>query len=257
MKLEATQALGGLPQGLRDELLAEYGAITRNYRERRWRYAELDGGRFCEIVYTILKGRLDGGVYPHVAAKSKDLKSDCEALAKRPKTPGSDSLRVTIPRILVGLYQVRNNRDVAHVGGDVDANHMDATYVLYAVKWVMAELVRIFHTTTISEATKVVDALVDRTIPVIWETGTIRRVLSTELGLADKTLLLLYGSDEGVADQDLARDLKQPRLDNYRRVLNRLDADVLVEYDTSTRLVVLSPKGARVVEERILTATDL
>jgi hypothetical protein len=51
--------------------------------------------------------------------------------------------------VLVALYQIRNNRGVGDVGGDVDANQMDASYVLHSVHWVMAELVRILHQTDV------------------------------------------------------------------------------------------------------------
>jgi hypothetical protein len=255
--LDAAQALGRLPQGLRDELLAEQGKITRNYRERRWEAAELDGARFSEVVYTILAGYLDGQKYPASAYKPKDLKSACETLASAPRTAGPDAVRVTIPRILVGLYQVRNNRGVAHVGGEVSANHMDATYVLHATQWVMAELVRLFHDTDIDEATKIVDALVDRTLPIIWEVGEARRILDGSLSLTDSTLLLLYGEPGGASDRDLARDLEQRRMTNYRRVLRRLHADRMIEYSESSGFVVLSPKGEKDVEERLLPATDL
>jgi len=40
---------------MRSELLADFAKITRNYRERRWETAELDGGRLCEVVCTILE----------------------------------------------------------------------------------------------------------------------------------------------------------------------------------------------------------
>jgi hypothetical protein len=250
--LDAQQALGLLPQGLRDELLEEFAKITRNYRERRWQYVGLDGGRFCEIVLCILKGYLDGGNYPASASKGGDLKAECEQLARTPKVAGPDSVRITLPRALVALYQVRNNRDVAHVGGDVDANVMDATYVLHSVQWVMAELVRIFHNTTVESATSIITALVDRTIPIIWEVGGVRRVLKSNMTQEDKTLLLLYSSINGATDKDLAKDLKLPRVDNYRRVLRRLDDQVLIEYDESTGLATISPTGQQRVETDLI-----
>jgi hypothetical protein len=257
MTLNAAQALGNLPQGLRDELLAEYGKITRNFRERRWEAAELDGARFCEIVYTILAGYLDGQRYPSSASKPRDFKTACEALGQTPRSAGPDAVRVTIPRVLIGLYQVRNNRGVAHVGGEVSANHMDATYVLHAAQWVMADLVRVFHDTDVDAATKTVDALVDRTLPVIWKVGAVRRILDPSVGLADATLLLLYGETGEVRDADLARDLEQERLSNYRRVLRRLHADRMVEYTEPAGLVIISPKGEQDVEERLLPQVGL
>jgi hypothetical protein len=255
--VDAAQALGKVPEGLRGELLAEHAKITRNFREGRWEAAELDGARFCEIVYTILAGYLDGQNYPASASKPGDMKTACEDLGRLSRSMGPDTARVTIPRILVGLYQVRNNRGVAHVGGEVSANHMDASYVLHASRWVMAELVRMFHNTDVGTATKIVDALVDRTLPVIWQVGGIRRILDTSLSLADSTLLLLYGEPAGAKDADLARDLEQKRLDNYRRVLRSLHDARLIEYSDPGGIAVISPKGEKDVEERLVPIVGL
>jgi hypothetical protein len=248
--LDASQALANLPQGLRAELLAEFGKITTNYRERRWEAAELDGGRLCEVAYTILDGFTSAGNYPAKASKPRNFESACKALENR--TTYADSARLTIPRILVGLYDVRNRRNVGHVGGDVDANHMDAELVLAMAKWIVAELVRLFHSTDVKTATDVVDALVDRTLPVIWEVDGVKRVLDTSLSLADQTLLLLYSEPGAVSERDLARYLEQGKLANYRRVLGPLHQARKVEWNKATGMVTLSPLGRQDVEDRLL-----
>lgn len=245
-------ALGGLPGGLRNELITEFEKITRNFREGRWEAAELDGGRLCEVVYTILEGHLNGNQFPAQASKPSRFEDACRDLGKTPKTAGSDSARLTIPRVLVGLYDLRNRRGVGHVGGDVSANHMDATYVLHTAQWVMAELVRLFHNVTVAEATTVVDALVDRTVPILWTVGDLTRVLDPEVNLTDGTLLLLYSRAEGMHEKELATNLDQDRLPNYRRVLDKLHKGRLIEYNTATRHAVLSPTGIADVETRLL-----
>jgi hypothetical protein len=148
---------------LRTELLAEFAKITRNYRETRWEAQNLDGGRLCEIAYTILDGYTSGGNYPTGASKPPSFEAACKALENRSIYP--DSARITIPRVLFALYEIRNRRGVGHVGGDVNANHMDAEFVLAAAKWVVAELVRLFHTVDVRTATDVVDALVEKPFP--------------------------------------------------------------------------------------------
>lgn len=80
--LDASQALGHLPQGLRDELMNEYSKITKNYARRHWEATELDGGRFCEIVYSILKGYIDGS-YPSTGSKPDDFPSAAGTSARR------------------------------------------------------------------------------------------------------------------------------------------------------------------------------
>jgi hypothetical protein len=256
MTLSPTAALGVIPQGLRQELLNEYEKITRNYRERRWEAAELDGGRMCEVVYTILNGHMQGNQFPTHAAKPSRFDDACKKLEQYPKATYSDSARLTIPRVLMGLYDLRNRRGVGHVGGDVSANHMDATYVLHAAQWIMAELVRLFHNISVDDATAVVDALVDRTVPVMWQVGDVTRILDTRLSLADGTLLILYSRVQGVHETDLARSLEQSNLANYRRVLVKLHKDRAIEYDRARNPVaVISPLGVKDVEERLLRST--
>lgn len=251
MTLSAAQAMGLLPQGLRSELLAEYGKITRNYREERWEAAELDGGRLCEIAYTILDGYTLGGNYAATASKPANFPTACRNLESRSAYP--DSARMTIPRVLVGLYDIRNRRGVGHVGGDVSSNHMDAEFVLAAAKWIMAELVRLFHDTDVKTATDVVDALVDRTLPIIWEVEGVKRVLDRSLSLADQTVLLLYSEAGAISETDLAKYLEQDRLANYRRVLDRLHRARAVEWNRVTGMVTLSPPGRKLVEDHLLS----
>lgn len=254
--LEPTQTLGDLPHGLRDELMVEYRRITKNFTRGEWGDASVHGGRFCEVVYSILKGKTDGS-YPDSASKPSNFPKACRDLEQVDKAAAPQSVRVGIPRVLTGLYEIRNNRDSGHIGGEVDANHMDASYVLHAVQWVMAELVRLFHVTDTRTATAVVEALTDRTLPVIWQVGGKRRILVPSLPLVDEVLLLLYGQAGRCAAKDLARDLKQHRFDNFKRVLKRLDDDVKVEYDVESGFVEISPKGEKDVEVRLLPSLAL
>jgi hypothetical protein len=141
-----------------------------------WEAAELDGGRLCEVVYTILDGFTSGGTYAATASKPSNFGFACKTLEAR---TGPESARLTIPRMLTALYHARNHRGVGHVGGDVSANHMDSEVVLAMSKWIVAELVRLFHDTEVKTATDVVDALMDRTQPVIWEVDGVKRILDT------------------------------------------------------------------------------
>jgi hypothetical protein len=161
---DRSRVLAALPQALRDELFNNYQKIMSNYLERRWEPSELNGGKFCEAAYSIINGAVKGS-FPTKASKPSNMLMACQALEKEPADPnrvGDRSLRVLIPRLLPVLYEIRNNRGVGHVGGDVDPNHMDAEAVQVMASWIMAELVRIFHGVTTEEAQHTVDALVER-----------------------------------------------------------------------------------------------
>ena len=128
----------------------------------------------------------------------------CRALEQAPST-FPRSVRIQIPRMLVALYEIRNNRRVGHVGGDVDPNHMDAVAVVYMAKWLVAELVRIFHDVDMRTASEIVDALVEREIPIVWSVDEKKkRVLSANMSRPRKTLLLLYATSGPVLDSTLA-----------------------------------------------------
>ena len=115
---------------------------------------------------------------PAKVSKPPNMLDACRALEKETALPRS--LRIQVPRVLTALYEIRNNRGVGHVGGDVDPNHMDAVVVLAMSKWIVAELVRVFHNVDTATATGITDALVEREVPLIWTTGDKKRVLNAK-----------------------------------------------------------------------------
>lgn len=251
MALHFFGLLSAIPQTLRDELVESLNQIERNFKEHRWEPSELNGGKLCEIVYSILKGYVDKK-YPTAASKPSNMVDACKALEKSPTT-FPRSIRIQIPRMLMALYEIRNNRGVGHVGGDVNPNHMDAICVLQMSKWITAELIRVFHNISTVDATRVVEALSDRELSLIWKINGVSRVLNNSLSLLDKTLVLLYSSPTGVKDTELCASIEPSSLSNYRRdILVKAHKNRLLEYDVKTRLTTISPLGSRYVEEKIL-----
>lgn len=247
--LTPADALSVLPTGLRQDLLDAFEKIVTNYRERRWEPSELNGGKLCEAVFTVVDGYLDGGQYAHRAMKPQRFNDACLALeGKYPRSSTNHSARITIPRLMIGLYDVRNNRGVGHAGGDVNPNQMDATLVLYEAKWLIAELVRLLHNLTTDEAAALVDALVQREVAWIWSDTDIKRVLKLGLTWKQQTLALLLSEAGSVAVEDLVRWLEHPAVRDYRKVLRQLHGDRQVEYDDATQKVRLLPPGVETAE---------
>lgn len=249
--IDPARLLGVLPSGLRDLLIAEYQGIRKAYFEGCWKLAALDAGRFCEVVYSILDGAL-AGAFAAAPSKPARFPEACRALENRaPVTIGDRSLRILIPRVLPGIYEIRNNRDVGHVGGDVVPNKMDATFVRDTATWVMAELVRIYHSVPIAEAQSSVDALVERVHPLVWEQDGIRRVLAPEMSAKDRALVLLYSVPGWAAIADVRAWTKYEK--NFKaQVLAPLADKLLVELDEKTERVIITPLGVGRVEKNLL-----
>ncbi|GGB01425.1 hypothetical protein [Puia dinghuensis] len=252
MTLTVSNLLGALPPTLRDELFSEFNKLLKNYREGRWEPAELEGGKLCEIVYSILRGYTTG-TYPSKSSKPAQFKQACDALEQLSSASFSRSVRIQIPRILIALYEVRNNRGVGHVGGDVDPNRMDATFVIYSAKWLVAELIRIFHQVTVDEANSSIELIVQREVEDIWTIGNKKRVLKAGLDAKKQTLRLLYSCIDGKATVDELCDwVEYSTKSNYKtKVLNGLHSDRLVEWDQNNGNVHLSPLGIEAVEAEL------
>jgi hypothetical protein len=223
--------------------------------EHRWEPAELNGGKFCEAVYTIIEGQLKGS-FATKPSKPADIVKACRALEMVPEDTtrlGDRSLRILIPRILQPLYEIRNNRGVGHAGGEVNPNFMDATAVYSMSSWTLAELVRIFHSISTKEAQEVVDSLVERRHPLIWDVEGVRRVLDPDMNKADQSLLLLYSKPGWVSEKDLVQWVEYSTLSMFRKHILMPSHDVrLMEYNQSHGRVRISPLGSADVENRIL-----
>lgn len=253
--IEPENFLNNLPRVLRTELIDVYSKIVNNYVESRWEPSELNGGKFCEVIYSICKGALEDN-FPAKASKPSNMVEACKDLENIPpdiSRIGDRSLRILIPRMLPALYEVRNNRGVGHVGGDVDPNYMDSTVVYSVSSWIMAEMVRIFHSISVDDAQKIVDTLVERKLPLIWQVDEIKRVLNTSLSMIDQTLLLLYSESCWIDESKLCACVEHSNTSIYRRdVLKKLHKKRLLEYRQDEHKVHLSPSGAKYVEEELL-----
>lgn len=260
--LSPSTTLTGLPPSLRDELLDAFRAIANNYVERRWEPSELNGGKFCEAVYCVIEGAISGAMPPH-ATKPSNMVAACRDLEKKPANAslvGDRSLRILIPRTLLAMYEIRNNRNVGHVGGDVNPNFMDATVVYSMASWTLAELVRIFHNISTQEAQALVDSLVERKSPLIWELEDtkMRRVLDPTLSMKDQTLALLHSRPGWTADAELKESVGYSSLSMFRtRILKVLHKARLIEFDAQKNRAQLSPLGINDVESRILKKQKL
>jgi hypothetical protein len=190
---------------------------------------------------------------PARSSKPAQFVLEIQKLEKYPTTAGPRSMRVLIPRVLLGIVDIRNDRDVGHIGGEVPSDHLDATYVVGAAKWLVAELVRIYHQVDVRTATAFVEALIERDTPAVWELvpGT-KRVLNTKMSVRDKVLLLLHSTPGPVKDADLRDWTEYANGPRFRTaILAGLHDDKMVDYERATGFVRLSEPGARYVEARL------
>src|SRR6266853_92172 len=217
---------------LSERLLGEFEELTRRFHRGDFRPSELSGGRFGEAAFRICEHVCFAKHTPlsKMLPKTDDLVKTLENVA----APVADAtFRVHIPRTLRLIYDLRNKRDVAHLGAGVSPNFADASLILSTASWVVAEIVRLSHKCDIATAQQIVDGLVQRRVPLIWTEGGIVRVLKPSLDYREKVLVILYHfHPEWLSASDLSNWIEYSlNVAKFReRVLQPLHDQALIHY---------------------------
>ena len=252
-------ALENVPKEFREKILGSYDELKKRYRGAHYN-AECDGsglsaGKFCESVLRLLQHQLKNGAYTAFGTHIKNFPDECRVLITLPESTGLESLRVIMPRALTFLYTLRGKRGIGHVGGDIEANAIDAATIVRLCDWVLCELIRVYHALSLEEAQALVDALSQREIPHVWEVAGKKRVLKKNLDYKQKTLLLLYTNpDNGILVEDLYSWVEHSNFTVFKqRVLKELHKSKVAEYDEENSIVYISPLGTKEVEISLLS----
>ncbi|MBV2131091.1 hypothetical protein [Arsukibacterium indicum] len=235
---------------LSDHIIDSYKEVERNYFIKSWKTSELDAGHFVESVRRLIEFKLFGKYTP--ISKGLPPFND-KSMLSYVNAQGDDSYRIHIPRALLTVYGIRNKRGVGHLS-NVSPNHLDATFILSSVKWVLAEIVRINSSYKPDETSKIVDQIVDRSVEGIWESADITRILVDGISLKEQIIFLLYATEE-IFDQKILDIIEYKNPAYFKRTLKQLHSSRFIEYKSNGECLI-SPKGIAYAEEIILTKVN-
>jgi hypothetical protein len=246
-------ALANIPATFRTKLIKTYTDLKKNNAESRYETAGLMAGKFCEVALRFLHDRILGS-FPPFGTKIQNYADECRKLITAPIKAGNESERIVIPRALVFLYTMRSKRGIGHVGGDVDANEIDLATMTRIADWIVCELIRINHGLSLEEAQDLVDGISVRQLSTVWRVAGKRRVLREGLTAREEVLLLLYEEqNSAVLLEDLCDWVEYSNPATFRdKVIRGLHKERLLEFDAESESVILSPKGVRYVEEKLI-----
>ena len=245
--IDLDASLSAIPDQLRAPFVREFTEALAEYRASDWEKVGTKAGKFCEIAFTICEGYVTGA-YAQTPTKPRNMLHACQQLEQYNKSKGR-SLCIQVPRILIGLYELRNNRAIGHVSGEVNPNRMDAELFLRGMKWIVGEFVRFFSKLSEEESRTIVEAVTVRTHGNIWKDGDVRRVLDPSKTTRQKVLILAYAESGTVKVADLARWSEYSNLSRLRnKILRSLHREALIHFDTEGDTVQILPPGHRYVE---------
>ena len=232
-----------------ERLLEHYKELKQKFFLGQYEPSQLNSAKFVEVAFRILEYITKGNFTPF--DKDIQINNLITSLEKLPKDKYPDSIRIHIPRALKTIYDIRSKRGVTHVG-ELNPNLMDATYVVSACDWIMAEFVRLYYTTKPTEAQKIVNSIVERKVPIIEEFGEDIKILNPNLSVPDKILLILYKKHPNyVLTSDLKKWIKTKSPAHITNVLRRLDNESKIYRKEKENII--TRKGIDYVEKKLST----
>lgn len=235
------------PKEITDALLNAYKVLKDNFFLGRYKPSELEGGFFVEATRRIIEFELFNTNIP-ISTPLPNFND--QEMRRYEQGTGDDTFRFHIPRVLKSIYNIRNKRGVGHVSG-VIPNVIDSNLIVSCCSWVLAELVRINSNLPYEECERVIDAIVERKTPLVFDTGKVKRVLDNSLSTSKQALILLHHSNGEVDAEVLRSWIEYKNASRFRtEILQELHRQRFVEFDGVTCL--LTPKGIKEVEDSIL-----
>ncbi len=196
------------------DLIESYEELVSQHRSDNLESALTKAGRFVENILRAIEYIRTGEILTEIKQVQKavrQIENDSNL---------SDSLRLLIPRIVVGMmYDLRNKRDAVHVK-EIDPRHIDAFLCVSAASWVMAELLRLYHSSDEATVMRCMLALSRTSIPYIesidGETFVVQRVPAA----IEVLLLLANASPEGLTREAIgfAAKCSQPSVSRALKV---------------------------------------
>jgi len=182
-------ALPTIPADIVDALETEFAELESRFTRGDWGPAELNGGRFAEAVLRFLEWRQSNGQYTPIGNKLK-REAILNRVSNDPCLP--EGLRFHVAKCSEILTDIRNKRDVAHLGTVIDVDEMDARLVVRLAAWTLAEIVREESGLSGRQAQALIDRLSAKRIPLVEEVGGDLVVVATHLPARERALVALY-----------------------------------------------------------------
>lgn len=239
-------ALQNVPDDIRSALEAELTELERRFARGDWKAAELNGGRFAEAVMRYLEWKRTGSFTP----VGKQLNRTSILKAVETDTTLPEGLRFHVRRSVELLMDVRNKRDVAHLGNVVDVEEMDARLVLRLANWTISEIIRTEGALRGEDIQKLVDRFSTTHMPLVEEIDGDLVLLATDLPAALRALIVLYDAyPDPVRMGELRRSVRYGNVTRFRRLLEARESEGLVYIKDDK--VYLTRKGVEHVEVEV------
>jgi len=187
---ELSQIIDG---SLGRQLVESYSEMQRRFLLQDWKPTELDGGQFCESIarafYQLDSGHITNSQLPgEIISKLLD-KSSPHRLDVKDRSHFSKTLSL--------VYKFRSDRGAIHISPRYSANHLDATLLIYGVKWLLSDFLRISMQEKPEKIAELIEAIIEIETPLIHTADGIPLVLDYKVRPLEEVLVQLFFAKDG------------------------------------------------------------
>lgn len=239
--------LSSVPAQIVNKILDGFTEIESRFSRGDWKPAELNGAKFAEAIYRYLEWKKSGNF---TAIGTQLNRSQIHHQVSQ-DTSIPDGLRFQLLKCLDILFDVRNKRDVAHLGDILDVNEMDSRLVMRLAFWSLAEIIREESNLPKDKIQELIDSLSAKTFPIVEEINGDIVILSSNLKTDKKVLVALYHKYSEPINQDELYEIvgysSKGMFKSY--VLDNLSNDSFIHISSDN--VYLTEKGIAWIEQNI------
>lgn len=184
--------------------LDHYLNAVREFHANNWESCLTKISKFIEAIIKSLWVFANQALPPSRQFKVNDI---VNRLAQQNSL--DDSLRLTIPRACIYIYDITSNRGARHDPQEMNPNKMDATVAISVSSWILAELVRFSEKGSTPElAENLVEALMEKQEPYFENIDGREYINIKKLSAREVGLLLLYRIyPKRISKQELAKQI--------------------------------------------------
>jgi len=206
------------------DILDSYENLLVENRAADYASALMHAGRFVEHVLRAIE-HVRTGAAP---AAIKSVAATMRSIENDPTL--SESLRLLIPRAAYGMiYDIRSKRNAVHVN-EIDPSSIDTALAASAAGWILAELLRLYHSSSDRQIAQIIIALTRAQLPLVETIGD-EVLVSTKVPVNIELLLLLaHAMPIGLSRGDLGKQAKCSA-SSVTRSIQALESDRLIHRD--------------------------
>jgi len=233
-----------IEKSLVSDLVESYVAVKDSYIQGDNESALSKSGKFVENIFRVLKYIKSNRILKEI--KQHEFIEISEDLKNADGSKYSESIRILIPRIALSMiYEPRSKLGAVHVK-EINPDFIDGKLTVGACDWIMAELLRLYHTRNPKKVNELITQIVKEFVPIIQTIGDEKFVTAT-LGCGQEILVRLSDAENGLTRTEIGKAMKlnfSPQ--NITMILKKLVKNREVFFTKDGRYVISDPARAKI-----------